>query len=562
MASPGTFQFSSDPRIAEKQMQTLIFALTAFGHIDGDFDERERDFVRSFIRQQVRGRIDSGLSGIDDATKEGLEERFSQHFLETFEAIDEYVLSVTTEPVAYEEDRDQVVQLKLKQKCFELLREFTDSEREVILNAIDACIAADGEVHPAEAKFRSELLMLLGQTVELELRDLDDFGATNFSAPIFLAVHTLQHDLLLPLERNYSRLHIDADMALDLALIDGTIAALHKQRVAYKGALQGKRTVQELEAGVFGLDGHVYFCNPTRSYDLVVLGDLHGCYSCLKAGIMQTRFLAKIDAYRADNTLPYPLLVFLGDYIDRGIFSLNGVLRAVLQLFLHAPEHVICLRGNHEHFFEHEGQIYGGVQPSEAVNSLRGHLPMAMFRKYMELFEELPTSFLFEQVMFVHAGIPRDRTLKDHWRGLESLNDKDVRFQMMWSDPSPTDVIPAIFQDQMARFPFGKLQFQAFMQRIGMRTLIRGHEKVERGFQRMYPEGRTELITLFSSGGVDNADLPEESSYRSVIPSGMLMQYADGTIKITPFELNYRLYQDPARNGFLRTPLEIEHRLE
>ena len=39
------------------------------------------------------------------------------------------------------------------------------------------------------------------------------------------------------------------------------------------------------------------------------------------------------------SSQPFPLLVLLGDYIDRGLFSLNGVLRTALQLFVTAPEH-------------------------------------------------------------------------------------------------------------------------------------------------------------------------------------------------------------------------------
>ena len=81
---------------------------------------------------------------------------------------------------------------------------------------------------------------------------------------------------------------------------------------------------------------------PGRSYELTVLGDLHGCYSCLKAAVMQARFFEKLSAYKADpEQLPEPKLVLLGDYIDRGIFSLNGVLRSVLLLYLTAPEHVV-----------------------------------------------------------------------------------------------------------------------------------------------------------------------------------------------------------------------------
>src|SRR5690606_11645407 len=102
-----------------------------------------------------------------------------------------------------------------------------------------------------------------------------------------------------------------------------------------------------------------------RAYELTVLGDLHGCYSCLKGTVMQTRFFEKVAAFRKDSEgRPEPKLVLLGDYIDRGIYSLNGVLRTVMQMATTAPDHVYVLRGNHEYYVEHKGQVYGGVKPA------------------------------------------------------------------------------------------------------------------------------------------------------------------------------------------------------
>ena len=122
-------------------------------------------------------------------------------------------------------------------------------------------------------------------------------------------------------------------------------------------------------------------------YELTVLGDLHGCYSCLKAALLQADFFAKVEAWKLDKTKPEPKLVLLGDYIDRGMFSYNGVLRTVMQLYLAAPEHVFMLRGNHEYYIEYRGRIYGGVKPAEAINTLIGLVPGEVFQEYMKLFE-------------------------------------------------------------------------------------------------------------------------------------------------------------------------------
>ena len=94
------------------------------------------------------------------------------------------------------------------------------------------------------------------------------------------------------------------------------------------------------------------------------------------------------------------------------MFSYNGVLRTVMQLFLAAPDHVFPLRGNHEYYIEYRGRIYGGVKPAEAINTLVGHMPGEVFAEYMKMFEEMPNMLFFDDLMFVHAGIPRDADIK------------------------------------------------------------------------------------------------------------------------------------------------------
>ena len=52
--------FSADPELAEKQMRAIIFYLTTFGYIDGDFDAAEKSFVRNYIEKLVAHRVKTG----------------------------------------------------------------------------------------------------------------------------------------------------------------------------------------------------------------------------------------------------------------------------------------------------------------------------------------------------------------------------------------------------------------------------------------------------------------------------------------------------------------------
>lgn len=559
--------FSTDGPTADKQMRAVIFYMTTFGYIDGDFDDSEKSFVRDYVAKLVAHRVD-GAVGDDVALKQELTQKFTTHFHEVFEGIDRQVKGLFDEAVASGEKQNDFVHAKLKLRCFEIFKSFDKDNQEQLMDTIDELIRADGQIHPAEAKLRGELADLLEEDLGVEL--LDDEVAR---PPVAVGAVTQvtpsveNHPFFNQFEHNYTAdpERLMQQVQADQALMDKVMAVLDQQRAAAKSKLLGKQKVSEFAGQDPFLDGHVYVhpTKPGERYELIVLGDLHGCYSCLKATLMQTSFFDKVGKYRADPANnPNPKLVLLGDYIDRGMFSYQGVLRSVMQLFVTAPDHVYLLRGNHEYYVEHEGKVYGAVRPSEAMNTLKPHLSHQVFAHYMQLFDSLPNMLLFERFLFVHGGIARDATLKELYQDLSSLNEWDIRFQMMWSDPSTADVIPASLQKQSARFPFGRLQCQAFLQRIGCHTLIRGHEKVDEGFKRVYDDESQLLITLFSAGGATNDDLPADSSYRSVSPKALSIQFADGKGAITPIEIDYQRYNNADNNKFFQAPPEIEHRAD
>ncbi len=557
--------FSTDPQLAERQMRAIIFYLTTFGYIDGDFDAKEKDYVREYIRKLVVRRVEAGLPTADAALKTEMVGKFTTHFHEVFEGIDHQVKELFTEAVAKDEDQDAFIHAKLKLRCFEIFQEFDRENQERLMDAMDELIEADGEVHPAELKFRNELAGLFEQHLEVELLEEEGSHRVTILDEAPFRPSQDNHPFFDQFEYHYSsdKEKIQKQVEADRELLDKVILTFTQQRMEGEGKLLGKKSVDELAGEAPFLDGHVYVhpAEPGKRYELTVLGDLHGCYSCLKAAVLQADFFEKVKAYRLDpESVPKPIFVLLGDYIDRGLFSLNGVLRTVMQMFVTAPEHVYVLRGNHEFYLEYKGQIFGGVKPAEAINTLKPHLPIDVFRHYMKLFDAMPNSLIFDKVLFVHGGIPRDRLLKERWQGLATLNDPDVRFQMMWSDPSSVDVVPAELQEQSARFPFGRLQAASFLQKMGCHTLVRGHEKVNEGFARTYDDPQVSLITLFSAGGADNGDLPPESSYRTVTPKACTVTFHDGELTITPWAIDYKTFNDPEHNAFFRTEPEIEHR--
>ncbi|HET6610400.1 MAG TPA: metallophosphoesterase family protein [Kofleriaceae bacterium] len=559
--------FSADPNLAERQMRALIFYLTAFGYIDGDFDRSEKVFIRDTIRDLVDARAREAFKDDDGAVRQEITGKFVTHFHEVFEQTDREVQALFSEVVAKGEKLEEFVYAKLKLKSYEIFKSFDPDNQRALLATIDDLIRADGNVHPAEAKFRDEVVALLDTEIALAASDIEEFESdVEISAPAVLAPVAENDARLSALEGHYSRdpVRIRKQAEGDHELIVKTMAVLESQRALGAGKLSGVTDVTQLGGTPF-LDGHVYV-HPTvadADYELIVLGDLHGCYSCLKAALMQSGFFAKLEAHRiAPHENPDVKLIFLGDYIDRGLFSYNGVLRAVMQTFVNAPDNVFVLRGNHEYYLEMGGRIYGGVRPAEAINSLVGYMPNEMFEAYMKLFEALPNSLLFDRTLFVHAGIPRDTTLRAKWRDLSSLNDPDIRFEMLWSDPSLAPMIPDTLQAQNARFPFGRAQFERFMATVGCHTMVRGHEKIAQGFATVYEPPGAVLLNLFSAGGADNNDLPADSSYREVTPMALTMRLRNGHATVTPWAIDYAHFNDPRNNAFFASPPEIEHRSE
>lgn len=551
---------SRDPNEAERQMQAIIFFLTTFGYIDGEFEPTEQEYVRTRIASLVASHVSATAAG--DPQRGELTEKFTRHFHEVFQAIDLRIQELLTESVMSGETPIAFVEAKLKEHCLTLLQSFDRLAQQRLLAFIDELMLADGEIHPAEAKFRAEISSLLEESVQISPSLLEETPPP----PIRVRQTTPgeageSHPFLTPFEEHYlrSKKQLAEQISADRALIDRALAQLTEERARGEGRLAGHQRMSEFAGTEPFLDQYTYVIppQPGRVYDMLVLGDLHGCYSVLKAALMQSRFLDKVEAFRRDpEHHPIPKLILLGDYIDRGLFSLNGVLRTALNLLVAAPGHVHLLRGNHEYYLERKGQVMGGVMPADTIESLRPHFPADALRHYMRLFEALPSTLFFGPIMFVHGGLPRDRTLKRVWQDLSSLNHAEVRFQMMWSDPSQADVVPAALQERIARFAFGRLQFRAFMNKIGCHAMVRGHEKLRSGFARTYDGDEGTLITLFSAGGIDNADLPLASGYREVTPMALTILHDDSGTTMLPWKPDYHAYNDPERNAFYRPPLD------
>jgi hypothetical protein len=510
----------------------VIDLLLTIGYVDGLLHADEKQFIEGYTRwlvdnfAQARARID-----------------------EVHAALDAEIAGLVAEVTAAGDDH--YLRTRLKVRAVALFRSLAPDHQEGALALLRQMMQVDGTESPAERELFDELVgHFAAPTVEVAAQVPPDDGL-RVEAPATRPLAARSHPLLDELEHPYATdpAALRAQLAADYELVFDAIGAWERQRARGAGRLLGLSDVAELPPGTWWLDGHTYALRPARPTELIVLGDLHGCYTCLKAALLQSDFIERARSHQQDPANhPDVKLVLLGDYIDRGRFGFEGVLRAALRLLATFPEHVVLLRGNHELLARHGEAIISAVNPAEAVPALAARAPLGLLEAYRHLFERMPASLLYERTLFVHGGIPRDETLAERFRDLASLDDPSVKFEMMWSDPVRTDVVPPALQQESPRFNFGAEQFRAFMQRLGCHTLIRGHEQIDAGFETVFATGPYRLHTLFSAGGRDNSDLPPTSRYRNVTP--MALTVKDGVA--TPWAIDYRPFLDPARNGLCR----------
>jgi uncharacterized tellurite resistance protein B-like protein len=550
--------FSSDARVAEVEMRAILFVLVAFAYIDGTVDESERTFIRDTIDDLVAQRAEESFAG-HPAAQDAIVPRWKAHFYHAVDSMEHDIQVDFTESVSLGESAAQFVYGRLKLRCFELLEKLDGQNRVAMLSLVDQLMMADGIVHPAEQAFRAELRALLDEepTRIAFVGPLSRQVAATVEDARPLPIHRADHPFFSSFEHPYvhERAAFARQAAGDIEIIRRFEAQIGQQRARGQGRLGAALHVSELAGQDPFLDGwvHVYPPAPRTEYEIIVLGDLHGCYSCLKAALLQADFFAKVEAYQGDpEKNPFPLLVFLGDYIDRGNFSYDGILRTVLRLYLAVPPHVFVLRGNHEHYVDRDGRVVSPVRPAEAIESITPVAPPELLQAHLRLFDQLPSMLIFDRLLFVHAGIPREDTFTTKLKNLAALNEPEIRLQMAWSDPSDADYVPLELQRGNTRFPFGRMQFRSFMARLGCSLLIRGHERVVEGLRSVYADTDLMLLSLFSAGGATNEDLPLNSNYREVSPMALRIQYKDGKSRVMPFPIAYERYNDPAYNGFLR----------
>jgi len=223
--------------------------------------------------------------------------------------------------------------------------------------------------------------------------------------------------------------------------------------------------------------------------EAIVVGDLHGDLETLSNILKASEFLQKAERNE------HSLLVFLGDYGDRGMFSAE-VYYVVLTLKANFPEHVVLMRGNHE------GPEDLLASPHDLPNHLQNRFGENWSKAYLklkELFSNLYNAVVVEdRCILLHGGVPSMAKSPDDVAYAHAKHPHESHLEeILWSDPEE-GLKGAYPSPRGAGKLFGRDITEKFLKIVNAKVLIRGHEPADVGY-KINHDGK--VLTLFSRRG-------------------------------------------------------------
>ena len=211
---------------------------------------------------------------------------------------------------------------------------------------------------------------------------------------------------------------------------------------------------------------------------LQICGDIHG------------QFYDLMELFRVGNDCPRTNYLFMGDFVDRGFYSVETFL-LLLALKVRYPQNITLIRGNHES--RQITQVYGFYD-----ECLRKYGSVNVWRYCTEIMDFLPLAAIVdEQVFCVHGGLSPNIDTLDQIKTIDRKQEvphEGPMCDLMWSDPEEIEgwgVSP-----RGAGFIFGQDRVERFNQTNGTKLIARAHQLVMEGYKEMFDKT---LVTVWSA---------------------------------------------------------------
>lgn len=138
-----------------------------------------------------------------------------------------------------------------------------------------------------------------------------------------------------------------------------------------------------------------------------------------------------MELFRIGGKSPDTNYLFMGDYVDRGYYSVETV-TLLVALKVRYRERITILRGNHES--RQITQVYGFYD-----ECLRKYGNANVWKYFTDLFDYLPLTALVDgQIFCLHGGLSPSIDSLDHIRALDRLQEvphEGPMCDLLWSDP-------------------------------------------------------------------------------------------------------------------------------
>ncbi|KAG2016189.1 serine/threonine-protein phosphatase PP2A catalytic subunit [Coprinopsis cinerea AmutBmut pab1-1] len=215
------------------------------------------------------------------------------------------------------------------------------------------------------------------------------------------------------------------------------------------------------------------------SAPVTVVGDIHG------------QFYDLIEIFRIGGYAPHTNYLFLGDYVDRGLFSVETI-SLLTCLKLRYPDRVQLIRGNHES--RAVTQTYGFY--SECV---RKYNSSHVWTYFTDMFDFLTLSVVIDnQIFCVHGGLSPSIHSIDQIKVVDRFREiphEGPMADLVWSDPDPEKEDFAI-SPRGAGYTFGAGVVHKFLQQNQMSHILRAHQLCMEGYASLFDK---HLSTVWSA---------------------------------------------------------------